>query len=671
MSLAILGGMLAGGAAADVADQLRPAHLRVTDGTWHTDNRFQLAWDPPGAPTAAVHFRVRDEGGEVVIPETRVPWDGSHFDVHSPAVPGRYTVDLWLEGAGGETGAQESTALLFDDARPAPARPVAPAGWIAGNTAAIVRIEHPASPEPVSGIRGYAVSVDHGAGQPPCAGPDRCSEAETDLQGGVNGDTISLGLLPEGTSVVRAVAVSGSGMRSGESEGATVRVDATRPEVVLGGVPQGWSRDPVHLTASATDALSGMTADGPNGPFTALVVDDGVATIEKGGSVTAVVSGDGSHKVAFYARDAAGNIADGNGSPPPPVETVRIDGSAPSVAFARSQDPADPERIEATIADPLSGPDPGRGSIAVRPAGSRQRFEPIPTTVAGGRLTARWDSDSFPTGDYEFRATGYDRAGNSSDTDRRSNGARMVLPNPLKTPTTLQAGFGGRRLVWQRCLQAGGRRRCRRQVNESFEGRPATRTVPFGHGVQFGGRLTSIAGAPLAGQPIRVVETFDAGAASAPRTTTVETADDGTFTAHLAPGPSRRIETVFAGSRVLTRTAGGEVRLGVLAGVRIHASTTSAKIGGAPIVFSGQVADLEASTSSSGRPIELQFRLPGAPWSEFRTVRTNARGRFRYAYAFSDDDSRGVRFQFRAFAPAQDGWPYEPAASRPIFVTGR
>ncbi len=30
-------------------------------------------------------------------------------------------------------------------------------------------------------------------------------------------------------------------------------------------------------------------------------------------------------------------------------------------------------------------------------------------------------------------------------------------------------------------------------------------------------------------------------------------------------------------------------------------------------------------------------------------MQTNRRGRFHYAYRFSDDDSRGVRFRFRAF----------------------
>ena len=62
---------------------------------------------------------------------------------------------------------------------------------------------------------------------------------------------------------------------------------------------------------------------------------------------------------------------------------------------------------------------------------------------AQGKLTARWDSDAFPAGDYEFRATGYDLAGNVTAADRRSTGARMVLPNPLKRPTAIEAGFGG------------------------------------------------------------------------------------------------------------------------------------------------------------------------------------------------------------------------------------
>jgi RNA polymerase sigma factor (sigma-70 family) len=35
-----------------------------------------------------------------------------------------------------------------------------------------------------------------------------------------------------------------------------------------------------------------------------------------------------------------------------------------------------------------------------------------------------------------------------------------------------------------------------------------------------------------------------------------------------------------------------------------------------------------------------------------------------------DDDSAGVRFLFRAFVPATGGWPFAPATSRPLAVTG-
>ncbi len=660
-------------AAADPS-ALRPLNLRVAGGedSWHADNDFRLDWDGPsagnGVAVAAANLRLRDSSGSLTLLQARFPWDIDQIDhIHVPASPGRYTADVWLESASGEVGTATSATLLFDDVRPGPSQPLVPAGWVAGNAAAILRVEHPAPPLPISGIRGYAIAVARGSGSAACLGPSRCSLAETDLHGGVDGDTISLGLLPEGANVVNVVAVSGSGMRSAETKSAIVRVDATRPEVALRGVPRGWASGPVQLRATATDALSGMAANGPSGAYTAIAIDGGVPRADPGDSAAAVVSGEGAHRVAFYARDGAGN----SGEDSPPLATVRIDESPPRVAFANSQDRADPERIEATVSDLLSGPDLVRGSIEVRPAGSRQRFAALPTAGSDGRLVARWNSDAFPPGTYEFRATGYDVAGNAITAERRGNGARLVLASPLKTQTAITAGFGSRRLVWQRCWRKDGQRRCRREAIESFANRPTTRAVPYGHGVPYAGRLTTAAGSPLGGLPAEVVETFDAGAGSSQRTTALQTAADGTFQIRLAPGPSRQVEVVFAGTRTLSRASGGAVHLRVLGGVRMSASSPSARIGGAAVVFRGRVGELGAPIPAAGRAVELQFRFPGSEWSEFRTVQTDARGRFRYTYAFSDDDSRGVRFQFRAFTPAADDWPYEPATSRPVFVTGR
>ncbi|HWJ43501.1 MAG TPA: hypothetical protein VNR67_08715, partial [Solirubrobacterales bacterium] len=92
--------------------------------------------------------------------------------------------------------------------------------------------------------------------------------------------------------------------------------------------------------------------------------------------------------------------------------------------------------------------------------------------------------------------------------------------------------------------------------------------------------------------------------------------------------------------------------------------------GGRPIVFSGRIRRRGAATVAN-LPVELQFRFRGGTWSGFRTVEADAQGRFRYRYRFSDDDSRGVRFQFRAHVKGREGWPYGPGTSRPVNVTGR
>jgi hypothetical protein len=654
---------------------LRPLDLRVDGSTdvWHPFNRFRLEWVAPSTggkevPFSKIHLRIRDSSGQPVVPDVEFSGPGTRLEnIHVPG-PGRYTADVWLEGPAPsrEWGDPASASLLFDDVRPAPTRPLPPPGWIAGDSPAVITLEHPAGPWPVSGILGYAVSVDDGSGSAPCAGPTLCGLAETDLQDGAAADTLSLGRLRAGLNVVRAVAVSGSGVRSQEVTSAVIRVDSGDPDVSLQ-APQGWVDGPTRVTALASDAQAGVAADGPNGPYTAIAVDGGVPRAEQGPSATLMVTGEGMHRVVFYARDAVGNSSD----EVPGAAAVRIDETAPLVAFAVVRDPADPERIEATVADSLSGPAPRRGSIAVRPAGSRQPFVTLPTDVSAGRLVAHWDSDAFARRTYEFRATGYDVAGNAAASDRRTDGARMVLTNPVKIPTTIVAGFGGTSLVWPSCSRRGGRRHCHNETVTAFESRPTSRTVPFRRAVAFGGQLSAVGGSRLGGLPITVVETFGAGAVPPQRTTTVRTEADGTFAVMLGPGPSRRIAAVFAGSRTLTRTDVDGVELEVQAGVRLRVSSTLAHIGGRPVTFRGRVDDLGAPIPPRGRPLELQFRLRGGEWSAFRTVQTDSRGRFSYPYVFSDDDSRGVRFQFRAYAPPQSGWPYEAATSRPIFVTGR
>jgi hypothetical protein len=624
-------------------------HLRVSsaEGDWQDEPDFRLDWDEtplePAYPVAAVEYQLFDELGNPAGPVVRNTIVVATIERLSVPAPGIYTARVWLTNSAGTVGPATSATLRYDGAAPGTPSPQAPPGWLAADEPARLEIGHPGGPAPRSGIRGYAVSTDDGGGSAPCAVPSHCTIAETDLAGGAEDDTISLGPFPEGVTVARVVTVSGAGVASPVAT-ASFRVDATRPSLTLAGVPSGWANGPVRVTAAATDSLSGMAAAGAAGPFTAVAVDGGAPRVVPGDTAEALVTGSGTHRVIYFARDVAGNANDGvAGAAPPETALVRIDEEPPRVLFAAAQDPAEPERIEARVEDGLSGPSRSRGEIAVRPVGGKAAFTPLPTQITGERLRAIWDSDAFPDGKYEFRATAYDAASNLAVGANRARGGRMVLVNPVKTPVSLEAGFGARR-------------------------RTAPRAVPYGRGVRLGGRLRTEAGAPLAGREVAVAESFEGR--SRPRRTYVRTDGNGSFSVWLRPGPSREIVASFDGTRLLTRASARTLRLGVRAGVRLRASRSSARVGGAPVVFSGSVGHRGATLPSGGISVDLQFRYPGAEWSEFRTVPTDARGRFRYPYAFSDDDSRGVRFRFRACVGAEDGWPYESGCSKSVSVRG-
>jgi hypothetical protein len=644
------------GQTVDAAEPAVPSmtNLRVisSEGPWQAESAFDLGWDQepaaPANPPVAVDYQLYDSLGSPLGPVVSRTAELRYLYRLQVPAPGTYTVEAWFEDAEGQQGERASTALRFDPAAPSAPQPLAPAGWIGGDQPAVLRIGHLEGVEPPSGIRGYAFSLDDGFGSSPCASPNRCTLAETDLAGGPDDDTVRLGPLPEGATVARVVAVSGAGVASPVAA-ASFHVDATRPSVALGGVPEGWADGPVQIRALASDERSGMAADGPAGPFTAIAVDGGPTRAVAGDTATALVAGSGIHRIAYFARDAAGNVADGAlGAPQPPTATVRVDEDPPRVLFSAAQDPAEPERIEATVEDGLSGPSQDRGSIAVRPAGGKGPFQALPTVVSAGSLRAHWDSDSFPLGKYEFRATGYDLAGNGATGATRARGGRMVLVNPVKTPTAVA--------VW-----LGDRRR---------RGSATAETVPYGRAIRLSGRLQTQSGTPLAGREIVVAEQFAAGSKTTVRTTRIRTGGNGSFSTRLAKGPSRTVIASFDGTPLLTRASGGSLRIGVAAGLRLHASSAVARIGGGAVTFSGDLGGRGARFPRQGMPLELQFRYRDADWSEFRTVQTDARGRFRYAYAFSDDDSRGVRFQFRACSAAESNWPYESACSRPVSITG-
>ncbi len=634
---------LASGAAAAP----RPQGLSVSGGeeNWHPAQAFALSWTNP-SPIAAARYRLLGPSGEVLIGETRLPWPATSVEhLTVPPRPGIYTAEVRLEDGAGAVGEAATAKLRFDDARPSGIEAKPPGEWLGRSSFPyVLRLSHPANPQPLSDIGGYAVTIDNSPAGHPCPS-GRCGAASLEARGGIGFDTIEVPELPEGTNYIHAVAVSGAGIASAVAGHTVIRVDTSDPHTILEGVPDGWRNAPVRLTARANDSASGMTLGGPGiQPLTAIRIDGGAPMVAAGASVSTTVIDSGVHVIAYYARDAAGNtndggVSDGHPNYPPATAVVKIDRDPPSVAFSVSQDPADPERLEARVADFGSGIDPSRGSIEVRGASTGHRFEPLPTEASGDVLRARWDSSAYPAGEYEFRATAYDRAGNLARSSTRANGTAMRLNGPLKLPVKLLTSSGGR-------------------------------TVRYGRGVWFGGRLLTGRRTPLAGATVRVVESFVAGATPRQRVTTVRSEGDGHFGLRLVPGPSRQVSAQVMPTATNRGASSQTLEISVNTRVALRVSSSVAQIGGRPIVLLGRVAHTGSSVPVDGKVVQLQFRLPGLPWREFRTVRSDASGHFRYAYRFSDDDSRGARFQFRAYAPAQAGWPFEPAGSLPVSVLG-
>ncbi len=628
---------------------MQPIDLTVDGGedNWHAHQMFALSWsNPPGV--VAVHYRLLDPDGGVLIGTARtLPRAATEIEHLSvPAAPGAYTAEVWLEDANGVQGPATGAKLRFDDAHPDAVEPLPSPQWL-GRSAFpyTVHLTHPGGPLPISGIRGYAVSTDNSATGSPCAGTT-CTAAETDLQGGVAADSLPVSELPEGINYVHAVAVSGSGTPSAPAGTAILRVDKTEPLTRIEGAPTGWSSEPVKLTAEASDAASGMVATGTaGGPFTAIQIDDGAPTIAPGASVSTTVIGSGVHTIAYYARDGAGNVADGvaaNGrtNRPPATAVIKIDREPPRLAFAAAQNAGDPELIEARAEDRYSGLDPNRGSIAVRRVGAGERFAALPTQISAGTLRARWDSSAYPAGEYEFRATAYDTAGNRTASLDRADGAAMRLSGPLKVPARL--------------LIHGGRER----------------SVRYGRGTWFAGRALAARRTPLAGALIRVVEHFAAGSAPGERVSTVRAGEGGRFGVRLAPGPSREVIATVAPTAT---TRGTDSRPLILT---VHSHLRSACLGqrredrrlSARLPRQGRKPGRGDAGGRQGRAAAVPAPGPALERVPHRPHGPN--GRFRYAYRFSDDDSRGVRFQFRAYAPAQADWPYEPAGSLPVSVLG-
>ena len=175
-----------------------------------------------------------------------------------------------------------------------------------------------------------------------------------------------------------------------------VRIDRTRPTIAAGAIPAGWSKTPVPVTFSATDALSGVARTEYS--------TDGGSTWTAAASVTFPATG--ATTLSYRSVDNAGNVADAL------TATVLADGVKPAprpladVTVRRGKS----AKLRYRVTD---GACPqARVAIKIRKGGKTRKTLSLGLRATGSDLTCSWKC-TLAKGKYTWTVYATDLAGNA------------------------------------------------------------------------------------------------------------------------------------------------------------------------------------------------------------------------------------------------------------------
>ena len=386
----------------------------------------------------------------------------------------------------------------------------------------------------------------------------------------------------------------------------------------------------------------------------------------------------GEWDVRAWLEDAAGNSDPATATRP---ARLRFDPEPPRIEFLPT-DPARPATVTVAVSD-RSGVTGGH--VELRRHDGSAGWRALPTTAAGGRLTAQLDDRL--AGAYELRARATDAAGNAGV------GYGGVRTLPVRAATRLT----GHLLVRARRAKPGCKpvraARCRKVVTVQ---RQAARVARGGQ-VVLRATLRTAAGRPLAGAPLDAVlisagretalprlTTDSAGAVAtvlgARRSATVRLryAGDGR---HLASGVAEleiRVPAaatiasagpaVRAARQALRRASRGRADRRRADRRRQRARQPSGQVvavAGRVVRFHGRVTG--AAVPRGGKLVEVQAHFRGR-WRTISAVRSDRRGRWAFRYRFGTTGAT-ARYRMRARVPAEAGYPFAAGTSKSLRVT--
>jgi hypothetical protein len=220
------------------------------------------------------------------------------------------------------------------------------------------------------------------------------------ITGDLNGEPFNCGSscelpLPEGLGIANYTVTSTSGRTANGSS--TWQRDGTPPDLEVSLPPvdgrNGWYVSEVDLSATATDAISGLSS-------LLASTDGGASWVNPPMHFT-----DGSHAALIHARDVAGNEVIAS-------RVIRVD-TVPPVAQITSHSNGEVVQgnvpFAGSLVDGMSGPDGGEVSVD---GGNTWHA----VSMSGGDgWSYIWRSGEVPNGEYTIQMRGRDRAGNVGD----------------------------------------------------------------------------------------------------------------------------------------------------------------------------------------------------------------------------------------------------------------